>query len=210
MFLPDLEHWGVIQSGFRMKGADAGNVAQSVPAVGPAGVPPGVCKEAWRDSRGATGEQTALRAGCPQAPQPGRAVPLSGAGCATFRARLILDPLSITPGTLPRSRGAVPSKDLMEKRGRKVATHAAGAGGALMQNIHCAFACPNTVICEILPALGGIHLVIARDFHFENGDVLPPEQPGIGITLTDENKNRYPFVAGSGEFNSVPGKVLVD
>lgn len=99
---------------------------------------------------------------------------------------------------------------MMEKRGRKVATHAAGAGGALMQNIHCAFACANTVICEVLPALGGIHLDIARDFRFEKGDVLPPQQPGLGIALTDEIKNRYPFVRGSGEFNSVPGKLLVD
>jgi L-alanine-DL-glutamate epimerase-like enolase superfamily enzyme len=100
---------------------------------------------------------------------------------------------------------------MMAKRDRKVATHAAGAGGALMQNIHCAFACENNIICEILPALGGIHLDIAGDsFRFENGDVLPPEKPGLGITLTDEIKSRYPFVPGSGEFNSVPGKVLVD
>jgi L-alanine-DL-glutamate epimerase-like enolase superfamily enzyme len=100
---------------------------------------------------------------------------------------------------------------LMEKRGRKIATHAAGAGGALMQNIHCAFACANTVICEVLPALGGLHLDIAGDsFRFDHGDVLPPEKPGLGITLTDEIKNRYPFVPGSGEFNSVPGKLLVD
>jgi len=100
---------------------------------------------------------------------------------------------------------------MMAQRGRKIATHAAGAGGALMQNIHCAFACENTVVCEILPALGGIHLDIAGDsFRFENGDVLPPDKPGLGITLTDEIKNRYPFVPGSGEFNSVPGKLLVD
>ncbi len=100
--------------------------------------------------------------------------------------------------------------DMMDQRGRKVATHAAGAGGALMQNIHCAFACGNTVICEVLPALGGIHLDIAQDFRFDKGDVLPPEKPGLGVVLTDEIKNRYPFVPGSGEFNSVPGKLLVD
>ncbi len=100
---------------------------------------------------------------------------------------------------------------MLAARGRKIATHAAGAGGALMQNIHCAFACENTVICEILPALGGIHLDIAGDsFRFEKGDVLPPDKPGLGLTLTDEIKNRYPFVPGSGEFNSVPGKLLVD
>lgn len=100
---------------------------------------------------------------------------------------------------------------MMESRGRRVATHAAGAGGALMQNIHCAFACSNTAICEILPALGEIHLdMIGDSFRFDRGDVLPPETPGLGLTLTDAIKNKYPFVPGSGEFNSVPGKVLVD
>ena len=39
---------------------------------------------------------------------------------------------------------------------------------------------------------------------------LPPEAPGLGIALTEQVKNRYPFVPGSGEFNSVPGKILVD
>ena len=41
-----------------------------------------------------------------------------------------------------------------------------------------------------------------------DGYVLPPEQPGLGVRLTDEIKARYPFVPGSGEFNSVPGKLL--
>jgi galactonate dehydratase len=100
---------------------------------------------------------------------------------------------------------------LLESRSRKVATHSAGAGGALMQNIHCAFACANTVICEILPALGGLHLDIAGDsFVMREGMVLPPDKPGLGIVLTDAIKERYPFVPGSGEFNSVPGKILVD
>ena len=79
-----------------------------------------------------------------------------------------------------------------------------------MQNVHVAFATSNCVICEVLPALGTIHTDIATDFRFERGDVLPPEAPGLGITLTDEIKNRYPFVPGSGEFNSVPGKILTD
>ena len=34
--------------------------------------------------------------------------------------------------------------EMMEKRGRKVATHAWGAGGSLMQNVHCGFAAANT------------------------------------------------------------------
>jgi len=44
----------------------------------------------------------------------------------------------------------------------------------------------------------------------KDGFVYPPEAPGLGIVLTDEIKERYAFVPGSGEFNSVPGKILVD
>jgi L-alanine-DL-glutamate epimerase-like enolase superfamily enzyme len=42
----------------------------------------------------------------------------------------------------------------------------------------------------------------------KDGYVLPPDRPGFGVVLTDEIKRRYPFQPGSGEFNSVPGKVL--
>jgi galactonate dehydratase len=43
-----------------------------------------------------------------------------------------------------------------------------------------------------------------------DGRVLPPQTPGLGIQLTDAIKNKFPFVPGSGEFNSVPGKILTD
>ncbi|MEO6909276.1 MAG: mandelate racemase/muconate lactonizing enzyme family protein, partial [Abditibacteriaceae bacterium] len=100
---------------------------------------------------------------------------------------------------------------MLEKRNRKIATHAWGAGGSLMQNIHCGFACSNTAILEIPPAYGPLHSeIIGESFQMKEGRVLPPNKPGLGIQLTDETKNRFPFVRGSGEFNSVPGKVLVD
>ncbi len=100
---------------------------------------------------------------------------------------------------------------MLQKRDRKVATHAWGAGGSLMQNIHAGFACSNTAILEIPPAYGGLHRDIVGDsFQMKDGMVLPPDQPGLGIVLTEEIKNRYPFVPGSGEFNSVPGKILTD
>ncbi len=100
---------------------------------------------------------------------------------------------------------------MLESRGRKIATHCWGAGGSLMQNLHCAFACANTAILETPPAYGPLHSeIIGESFVMENGMVLPPDQPGLGIVLTEEVKNGYPFVRGSGEFNSVPGKVLSD
>ena len=100
---------------------------------------------------------------------------------------------------------------MLEARGHALATHAWGAAGSLMQNVHCGFACPNTVILEIPPAYGPLHREIMGDaFVMREGMVLPPDRPGLGIELTEATKKRHPFVRGSGEFNSVPGKVLVD
>lgn len=99
---------------------------------------------------------------------------------------------------------------MMEDRGRKIATHAWGAGASLMQNVHAGFAAPNTCILEIPPAYAGLHAdLIDGGLVMKDGYILPPDRPGLGITLTDEIKRRYPFVPGSGEFNSVPGKILV-
>jgi galactonate dehydratase len=98
---------------------------------------------------------------------------------------------------------------MMEARGKKIATHAWGAAGALMQNVHCAFAAPNTCILEIPPDYAGLHTdLLGGSFVMKDGYVLPPDRPGLGIALTDEIRRRYPFVPGSGEFVSVPGKIL--
>ena len=100
---------------------------------------------------------------------------------------------------------------MMAKRDRKIATHAWGAGGSLMQNIHAGFAAANTCMLEIPPDYAGLHSeVIDGGLVIKDGYVLPPDRPGLGIVLTDEIRRRYPFKPGSGEFNSVPGKILKD
>lgn len=100
---------------------------------------------------------------------------------------------------------------MMADRGRKVATHAWGAGGSLMQNVHAGFAAANTCILEIAPDYAGLHSeVIDGGLVIKDGYVLPPDRPGLGIVLSEETRQRYPFKPGSGEFNSVPGKILRD
>jgi len=100
---------------------------------------------------------------------------------------------------------------LLANRERSIATHAWGAGGSLMQNIHVAFACANTTIVEVPPDYGPLHSEIVGDsFQMRDGFVLAPELPGLGIVLSDETKSRFPFKPGSGEFNDVPGKNLAE
>jgi L-alanine-DL-glutamate epimerase-like enolase superfamily enzyme len=98
---------------------------------------------------------------------------------------------------------------MLAERGRKVATHAWGAGGSLMQNLHAGFAAPNTAILEVAPAYGPLHSeVIGDSLVLRDGHVLPPVKPGLGIELSEATRRRFPFVPGSGEYNSVPGKIL--
>jgi len=97
---------------------------------------------------------------------------------------------------------------MLAQRGRQIATHSWGAGASLLQNIHVAFACQNTLIIEVAPAFGPLHSEMMGDsFRMVDGRILPPQNPGLGIVLTQELKNRFPFVPGSGEFVSVPGKI---
>lgn len=98
---------------------------------------------------------------------------------------------------------------MLAKAGRNIATHAWGAGASLMQNVHCGFACSNTTMLEIAPAYGPLHSELIGDsLKIKDGYVLLPERPGLGITLTDETIRKFPFIPGTGEFNSVPGKIL--
>jgi len=99
---------------------------------------------------------------------------------------------------------------LLAKKGIKIAPHAWGAGGAQMQNIHCGFACTNTLILEVAPAFGPLHseVIVEGAFEMINGHINPPTTPGLGVDLPATVMERYPFKRGSGEFNSVPGKIL--
>jgi len=93
---------------------------------------------------------------------------------------------------------------------RRVATHGWGSGGTAMQNIHAAFATPNVAILELPPAAGPLHTEVWGDsLQMVEGNVLAPTAPGLGITLSDSLKERFPFVPGVEEFVNVPGKVMM-
>lgn len=99
----------------------------------------------------------------------------------------------------------------LREQGCKMALHAWGAGGSLMQNVHVGFACENTHILELPPDPGPLHTALYRDsLRLEDGRVLPPKAPGLGITLDADTKARFPFLPGSGEIVPVPGKVQDD
>jgi L-alanine-DL-glutamate epimerase-like enolase superfamily enzyme len=90
-----------------------------------------------------------------------------------------------------------------------VAPHAWGAGGAVMQNVHAAFAAPNTLVVELPPDAGPLHTEVWGDsLRFHNGHLRPPDTPGLGIELSPSVRDRFPFIPGAEEFASVPGKLM--
>jgi galactonate dehydratase len=143
-------------------------------------------------------------------------VPVAGGECLTtmveWRRYIELDSFDIGQPDASFTGGLgefMKVARLMAKRKRKIATHAWGAGGSFMQNIHCGFAAPNTCILEIAADYAGLHSEIIGDsFEMKDGYILPPRAPGLGIQLTDAIRKKYPFVPDTGEYNSVPGKVL--
>lgn len=99
---------------------------------------------------------------------------------------------------------------LFAHQNRQVASHAWGSGGAVMQNIHAAFATPNTLIVEIPPAAGPLHTEVwGESLGLVDGMIEAPTAPGLGVTLTDELKAAWPYVPGVEEFVSAPGKQML-
>jgi galactonate dehydratase len=99
---------------------------------------------------------------------------------------------------------------MFEVSGAQVASHAWSGGGGVMQNLHAAFACDNTMIVEIPPLAGALHTEIWGDQLQLDGDgcVLPPTAPGLGVTLSESTKQKYPYRPGSEEWVDVPGKLM--
>lgn len=143
-------------------------------------------------------------------------VPVAGGECLTavceWQAFIDQECFHIGQPDASFTSGLNPFMDVasrLSQRGLSIATHAWGAGASLMQNVHAGFACANTRILEIAPAYGPLHAELIGDsLQIRKGYVSPPETPGLGIDLKPGTIERYPFIPGTGEFNSVPGKVL--
>jgi L-alanine-DL-glutamate epimerase-like enolase superfamily enzyme len=109
---------------------------------------------------------------------------------------------------------------LCELQGVSIATHAWSATPGVAANLHAAFACRNTAVLEMAPyhpmcreLNTHIEAPLLTDLWveppvFEKGRLRLAPTPGLGVHLPDGFCERYPFQPGSGEFNSVQGKIL--
>lgn len=89
------------------------------------------------------------------------------------------------------------------------APHSWGAGVAVMQNLHAAFAASNTSIVEMIPAPGRLHTELWGDsISMDGSRIRRPDAPGLGVRLAPELADEFAFVPGSGEFANVHGKKM--
>ena len=110
---------------------------------------------------------------------------------------------------------------LCELHGVPIATHCNTAAIGLAGNLHAAFACRNTRILEMHPINLGepsrnTHIIAPghTDLWIEppalkDGRLSLADTPGLGIKLPADFIHRYPYQPGTGEFNSVKGKILL-
>lgn len=81
----------------------------------------------------------------------------------------------------------------------KVALHVWGGAIAIAANAHLAIATPQVDILEIpMMMLEITPIMFLSPPKIKGGYLLPPEEPGLGIRITDEMKSRYRLVQGSG------------
>jgi 2-dehydro-3-deoxyphosphogalactonate aldolase len=61
-------------------------------------------------------------------------------------------------------------------------------------NIHFAASLPNFLILESIETWGGFHSkIVKKPIRWENGYVIPPSEPGLGIELDEDVARAHPY-----------------
>ena len=82
--------------------------------------------------------------------------------------------------------------------GVKVALHVWGGGPALSANYQLGFTVPNCFVLERPFMSNPLETeLLVEPFVVEDGFVCPPTAPGLGVQLTAEVREKYPYVSGS-------------
>lgn len=82
--------------------------------------------------------------------------------------------------------------------GARIAPHAWGSAPNLMANYHFAFACPNAFVAEFPTIANPLRTeMMTEPMQVQDGKLLPPTAPGLGVHLSTDILNRYPFREGS-------------
>ena len=69
---------------------------------------------------------------------------------------------------------------------------------ATMVNIHLGFATPNFLIQESILDWSGFHSeILKKPIQWQDGYIIPPTEPGLGVELNEEVALRHPYTGSA-------------
>jgi len=84
-------------------------------------------------------------------------------------------------------------KEIFQYTKTKPVVHAWGGPVAIMANYHVAFGCNGSLVEYPMIPYKLEPLMFNDQRNIKNGNLLRPENPGIGITMNNEIEKDYPF-----------------
>jgi L-alanine-DL-glutamate epimerase-like enolase superfamily enzyme len=119
---------------------------------------------------------------------------------AEFTRLLEAKAVSIVQLNLARAGGLLEGKkiaSIAEAFGAQIAPHLYNGpiGGAA--NVQLAACSPNFLILESVQDWSGIHAdLLVRPMNWEDGYVIPPTEPGLGVVLNEDVARAHPYTGG--------------
>ncbi len=135
-------------------------------------------------------------------------VPIVGGECLTwpeFKPYFQLDALAAAQPDASHAGGIGAIRRIAAaaaERSAGLIVHTGGTvGPGLLANIHAAFATPNAQFVELALAPSNVReAFLAEPLAMEDGMLLPPTAPGLGVVLPDDLAERWPYQPGWHEY----------
>ena len=131
--------------------------------------------------------------------------PIAGGenGCSIYEYKALIDNncLDIIQPDVTHAGGILEVKKAAEYaylNGITVAPHVFRSGASFAAHLHLLSAIPNALICEFQQVVNPLREELLNNpLQIVNGELLIPDDPGLGIHITDEIINKYPYRPGT-------------
>ena len=131
--------------------------------------------------------------------------PIAGGenGCSIFEYKSLIDNkcLDIIQPDVTHAGGIGEVKKAAEYaalNGINVAPHVFRSGASFAAHLHLLSAIPNALICEFQQVANPLREeLLNQPIKMVNGEIVIPDEPGLGIHLTDDIIEKYPYKPGT-------------
>lgn len=131
--------------------------------------------------------------------------PIAGGenGCSIFEYKQLIDKkcLDIIQPDVTHAGGLSEVKKAAEYaalNGITVAPHVFRSGASFAAHLHLLSAIPNALICEFQQVANPLREELLNEpIKMVNGEIIIPDEPGLGIHINDEIIQKYPYKPGT-------------